>query len=161
MSGSYDANTQSNTNSTDTESKIFLIGATTQGSSKTTYSHGEVYVGTDHHVYSNNKQVVNLSDTQALTNKTYEGYTLDDACARGVDTTATSGSANLITSGAMHTALSGKAASSHTHDDRYYTQSEIDSMVFITLDEIDTICGGIIEGNLPQSDIDELMAQLQ
>ena len=111
ISSSYDANTQSNTNSTDTSSKIFLVGATTQGSNKTTYSHGEVYVGTDHHVYSNSKQVVNLSDTQALTNKTYNGYTLGAACAKGVDTTATSGSANLITSGAMYTALSGKATS--------------------------------------------------
>lgn len=63
ISNSYDANTQSNTNSTDTNSKIFLVGATSQGSNKTTYSHNEVYVGTDHHVYSNSKQVVNLSDT--------------------------------------------------------------------------------------------------
>lgn len=116
VSGSYDANTQSNTNSTDTSSKIFLVGATTQGSNKTTYSHGEVYVGTDHHVYSNSKQVVNLSDTQALTNKTYEGYTLGAACARGVDTAITDGSNNLITSGAMYTALTA------------LTESEIDAI---------------------------------
>lgn len=38
-----------------------------------------------------------------------------DAAVKGVDTTATSGSTNLITSGAMYTALSGKAASNHTH----------------------------------------------
>lgn len=38
-----------------------------------------------------------------------------DAAIKGVDTTATSGSTNLITSGAMYTALAGKAASSHTH----------------------------------------------
>ena len=50
-----------------------------------------------------------MSDTQALTNKTYNGYTLGAACAKGVDTTATSGSTNLITSGAMYTALAGKA----------------------------------------------------
>lgn len=105
ISSSYDANTQSNTNSTDTNSKIFLVGATSQGSNKTTYSHNEVYVGTDHHVYSNGKQTVNLSDTQALTNKTYEGYTLGAACAKGVDTAATSGSANLITSGGAYSAL--------------------------------------------------------
>ena len=113
VSNSYDANTQSNTNSTNTDKKIFLVGATAQGSNKTTYSHDTVYAGTDGHVYSNSKQVVNLSDSQALTNKTYNGYTLGAACAKGVDTTATSGSANLITSGAMYTALSGKAASSH------------------------------------------------
>jgi hypothetical protein len=105
VSGSYDANTQSNTNSTDTSSKIYLIGATSQGSSKTTYSHGEVYVGTDHHVYSNSKQVVNLSDTQALTNKTYNGYTLAAACAKGVATSVASGNTDLVTSGAVNTAL--------------------------------------------------------
>ena len=107
ISGSYDANTQSNTNSTDTNSKIFLVGATTQGSNKTTYSHNEVYVGTDHHVYSNSKQVVNLSDTQALTNKTYNGYTLGAACAKGVDISVTSESSNLITSGGVYNRFAG------------------------------------------------------
>ena len=72
VSNSYDANTQSNTNSTDTSSKIYLVGATSQGSNKTTYSHDTVYAGTDGHAYSNSKQVVNLSDSQALTNKTYK-----------------------------------------------------------------------------------------
>jgi len=38
------------------------------------------------------------------------------AATKGVDTAATNGSANLITSGAMYTALAGKANSSHTHD---------------------------------------------
>lgn len=112
ISSSYDANTQSNTNSTDSNSKIFLVGATSQGSNKTTYSHNEVYVGTDHHVYSNGKQAVNLSDTQALTNKTYNGYTLGAACAKGVDTTVTSGGANLITSGGAYTALANKVNTS-------------------------------------------------
>lgn len=116
VSGSYDANTQSNTNSTDTSSKIYLIGATSQGSNKTTYSHGEVYVGTDHHVYSNSKQVVNLSDTQALTNKTYNGYTLAAACAKGVATSVASGNTNLVTSGAVYTALQDKSDADHTHN---------------------------------------------
>ena len=109
VSSSYDANTQSNTNSTDTSSKIYLVGATSQGTNKTTYSHNTVYVGTDGHVYSNSKQAVNLSDSQALTNKTYNGYTLAAACAKGVDTTVTSGSANLPTSGAVYTAIANSA----------------------------------------------------
>lgn len=102
---SWSADTQSNTNSTDTSNKIFIVGATKQGSNQTTYSHDTVYIGTDSHVYSNDKQVVNLSDSQALTNKTYEGYTLGDACAKGVDTTVTQGSDNLVTSGAVKNAL--------------------------------------------------------
>ena len=57
ISSSYDANTQSNTNSTNTDSKIFIIGATSQGSNKTTYSHDTAYVGTDGCLYSNSTKV--------------------------------------------------------------------------------------------------------
>lgn len=35
----------------------------------------------------------------------------------------------------------GKADASHNHDDRYYTETEIDNMIFITIDDIDAICG--------------------
>ncbi len=76
--------TKNTAGSTNTSSKLFLIGATSQATNPQTYSHDTVYIGTDGHLYSNSKQVVNLSDTQALTNKTYNGYTLDDACAKGV-----------------------------------------------------------------------------
>lgn len=76
--------TKNTAGSTNTSSKIFLIGATSQASNPTTYSHDTVYVNTDGHLYSNSKQVVNLSDSQALTNKTYNGYTLAAACAKGV-----------------------------------------------------------------------------
>ena len=57
----------------------------------------------------------------------------------------------------------------HDHDDKYYTETEIDNMEFITTDDIDTICGEITEGGatggagssvnnggLSQSEIDEL-----
>lgn len=60
--------------------------------------------------WSDWNELVNLNSSQALTNKTYNGYTLAAACARGVDTAATSGSTNLITSGAMYTALASKAS---------------------------------------------------
>ena len=91
---------------TNSSSKLFLVGATSQAANPQTYSHDTAYVGTDGHLYSNSKQVVNLSDTQALTNKTYNGYTLAAACAKDVDTEVKSGSENLVTSGAVHTALS-------------------------------------------------------
>jgi hypothetical protein len=40
---------------------------------------------------------------------------------------------------------SNKADSSHTHDDRYYTKTQIDNYELITVDDIDTICGGTIQ----------------
>lgn len=43
----------------------------------------------------------------------------------------------------------------------HYTKTEIDNYEFITIADIDAICGGVTEGSLTQSDIDELMAQLQ
>lgn len=92
------AETKNTAGSMDTSSKIFLIGATSQATSPQTYSQDTAYVGTDGHVYSNGKQVVNLSDSQALTNKKYNGYTLADACARGVTDTPTSTANKLLTS---------------------------------------------------------------
>lgn len=95
--------TKNTAGSTDSSSKLFLIGATSQAANPQTYSQDTVYAGTDGHVYSNSKQAVNLSDSQALTNKTYNGYTLGDACAKGVDTSISSGSSstNLPTTAAI------------------------------------------------------------
>lgn len=42
---------------------------------------------------------------------------------------------------ALDLAIDEKADISHNHNDLYYTESEIDNMVFITTEEIDTICG--------------------
>ena len=97
--------TKNTAGANNTSSKIFLVGATSQGTNPTTYTHDTAYVGSDGHLYSDGKQVVNLSGVQALTNKTYNGYTLNAACAKGVATSVSSGNTNLITSGAVYTAL--------------------------------------------------------
>lgn len=99
------ADTKNTAGSTDSSSKLYLIGATSQAANPQTYSHDTAYVGTDGHLYSNSKQVVNLSDSQALTNKTYNGYTLAAACAKGVVTSIASGNTNLPTAGAVYTAM--------------------------------------------------------
>ena len=44
-----------------------------------------------------------------------------------VDTDLSSTSTNPVQNKAIYTELSGKASSSHTHDDRYYTESEINT----------------------------------
>lgn len=64
------------------------------------------------------------------------------------DTAPTKDSTKAVTSGAVYTALSGKAASSHTHDDRYYTESEMNTKLSGKADtsalsaKQDTITGG-------------------
>ncbi len=103
-------NTKNTAGSTNSSSKLFLIGATEQSANPQTYSHDTAYVGTDGHLYSDSKQVVNLSGTQALTNKTYEGYTLAAACARGVATSVAKDNTSLVTSGAVYTAIANSFA---------------------------------------------------
>lgn len=49
--------TKNTAGSTDTSSKIFLIGATSQAANPTTYSHDTAYVGTDGCLYSNSTKV--------------------------------------------------------------------------------------------------------
>ena len=61
--------------------------------------------------------LVGLSASQALTNKTYNGYTLAAACAKGVVTTVDT-SANLPTSNAVKTFVEGKGYK--TTDNNYY-----------------------------------------
>lgn len=87
-----DNDTKNTAGSTNSSSKLFIIGATSQAANPQTYSQDTTYIGTDGHLYSDSKQVVNLSGTQALTNKTYNGYTLGAACAKSVDTSISSGS---------------------------------------------------------------------
>jgi len=65
----------------DISHKLFLVGAQSQSSEAQTYSNINVYVDSNK-LYSNSVEVVNLSDSQALTNKSYEGYTLGSACAK-------------------------------------------------------------------------------
>lgn len=104
--------TKNTTGATDSSSKLFIIGAQTQAAQPQTYSQDTAYVGTDGHLYSNSKQTVNLSDSQALTNKTYNGYTLAAACAKAVDTSISAGSSstNVPTSAAVESRISAAIA---------------------------------------------------
>lgn len=58
--------TKNTAGSTNSSSKLYLIGATSQASNPQTYSHDTAYVGTDGHLYSNSSQVVNLANTQTI-----------------------------------------------------------------------------------------------
>ena len=81
-------NTAGSTN--DTSTALFLVGAAAQSTYAQTYSNQYVYINGGKIYQSNGAgtpaavQVVDVSSTQALTNKTYEGYTLGTACAATV-----------------------------------------------------------------------------
>ena len=58
--------TKNTAGSTNTSSKLFLVGTTSQTSSSQTYSHDTVYVGTDGCLYSNNKKVITVTEHETL-----------------------------------------------------------------------------------------------
>lgn len=57
-----DSDTKNTAGSTDTSSKIFLIGATSQAANPQTYSHDTAYVGTDGCLYSGGSKVLTAHD---------------------------------------------------------------------------------------------------
>ena len=56
-----DTDTKNTAGATNIDSKLFLIGATSQDANPQTYSHDTAYVGTDGHLYSNNSKVFSTS----------------------------------------------------------------------------------------------------
>lgn len=104
----YTAGATNNTN------RLFLIGSLSQGENPQTYSNSNIYSQRIERIvnnetvyldalYSNGKEVINTSDVQSLTNKTYQGYTLRQAASKAIDTSITSGtlSTNVPTSNAV------------------------------------------------------------
>lgn len=41
--------------------------------------------------------------------------------------------------------INSKVDTDHDHDDRYYTKTEINNFELITTDDIDAICGSVIQ----------------
>ena len=81
-----DTDTTTTTGATDTSSKIFLVGATSQSLAPTTYSHDTAYVGTDGCLYSNSKKVATLGDTNEFTGtNTFQGSTTFLTASAGIN----------------------------------------------------------------------------
>lgn len=141
-------NTKNTAGSTNTSNKIFLVGATSQATNPQTYSHDTAYVGTDGCLYSDSKKVVTTDDSRLSDARTpsahnqasntinaMTGYSKPSSTAA----IATSDTLNAAI-GKLEKALDGKqasgsyAAASHTHDDRYYTESEMNTKLSAKLD---------------------------
>lgn len=75
--------TKNTAGSTNTSSKIFLIGATSQAANPQTYSHDTAYVGTDGKLYSDGKVVLtsgsNASSSVTITPSTTDVYSMTSA----------------------------------------------------------------------------------
>lgn len=105
----------------DTTNLLYLVGAAAQNTSTVTNTNQNVYIN-NNKLHSNGTEVVNLSDSQALTNKTYEGYSLGDACEATISTSldSTSPNGNLPNNNAVRSYVSGEVG---------YLQTMIDTMV--------------------------------
>ena len=68
--------TKNTAGSTDTQSKIYLIGATSQAANPQTYSQDTAYVGTDGCVYSGGNKVEVISNNAGYHNSVYRGKSL-------------------------------------------------------------------------------------
>ena len=73
--------TKNTAGATDTASRIYLIGATSQDSNPQTYSHDTVYVETDGCLYSNHSKVATLGDNNEFTGtNTFKTETSGNLC---------------------------------------------------------------------------------
>lgn len=80
--------TKNTAGSTDTSSKIFLIGATTQAANSQTYSHDTAYVGTDGKLYSGGSVVLTSHQTIKQDGITGATITRFGTCGVGAGTAA-------------------------------------------------------------------------
>ena len=100
--------TKNTAGSTDTSSKIFLIGATAQTASSQTYSQDTAYVGTDGCLYSNSTKVLtahqDISGKANLASPTFTGTPAAPTATAGTDTTqiATTAFVNTAVTNAMN-----------------------------------------------------------
>lgn len=89
--------------------------------------------------------LVNKADKSHNHNDLY--YTESEVNAKldeKVSTSRTINSKPLTDNISLSASDVGAAPSTHNHGDLYYTKTEIDSLELITVDDIDTICGGNI-----------------
>lgn len=161
------ANNTANSAKTTAESKSTVTSSTTNGNIKidgtetTVYTHpttaGNKHIPTG----GSNGQVLKWSASGTATwgtdaNTTYTFGTGDNNGT--IKVTPSGGSAqNIAVKGlgsAAYTESSAYAASSHAHDDKYYTKAQIDG--FITIADIDNICVDSIARYTVVNSIDEM-----
>lgn len=70
MPANPNTDTKNTAGSTDSSSKLFIIGATSQAANPQTYSQDTAYIGTDGHLYSNGKKTLNTDDEEIIAKAT-------------------------------------------------------------------------------------------
>ena len=144
--GTLEDTVEEKANATHTHAQGEITGLTSAlaGKANTTHTHSD---------YATKTEVETLSDTVDGKANASHTHTLDGvtdttsyvrmtpaertklqgiatgANATTVDSALSSTSTNPVQNKVINTALAGKAASSHTHDDRYYTETEVNNLL--------------------------------
>lgn len=134
------ADTKNTVGATSSTKKLFLAGAETQTPDAQSYTNVNVFMRAGK-LFSNAKEVVNLDDNQALTNKTYEGYTLGDVVSNNVASEIAEDNEDIPTSGQVYAAVQ-KALD----DAKAFTTSAVADVIHFGVEVVD---------ELPTSDIKE------
>ena len=103
-----DNDTKNTAGSTDSSSKLFLIGATTQAANPQTYSHDTAYVGTDGCLYSGGTKV--LTAHQDISGKADKSSTVSnvsyDSTNNKITKTINGTTSDVVTAATLKTAMS-------------------------------------------------------
>ena len=110
-SGFVTTDTKNTAGSTDTSSKIFLVGATSQAANPQTYSQDTAYVGTDGCLYSGSKKVV-VTDDSRLSDSRPSSDVVNTYSATG--TVPISGTGVAAALGTLDGTVSGSASAGKT-----------------------------------------------
>lgn len=134
------ADTKNTVGATSSTKKLFLAGAETQTPDAQSYTNVNVFMRTGK-LFSNAKEVVNLDDNQALTNKTYEGYTLGNVVSNNVADEIAEGDEGIPTSDLVY-----KAVQKALEDAKAFTTDAVADVVHFGVEVVDV---------LPTTDIKE------
>ena len=132
--------TKNTAGSTNTSSKIYLIGATSQAANPQTYSHDTAYVGTDGYLYSNSKKTL----VEQYSNNGYVLNVTPSVSNSSADFTV---QASLDNSGNFYNTL-------HLGSDGFYISNDIDEKNWIYIDNNGTTPVSIKGIKTPQDQYD-------
>ena len=132
--------TKNTTGSTNTSSKIYLIGATSQAANPQTYSHDTAYVGTDGYLYSNSKKTL----VEQYSNNGYVLNVTPSVSNSSADFTV---QASLDNGGNFYNTL-------HLGSDGFYISNDIDEKNWIYIDNNGTTPVSIKGIKTPQEQYD-------
>lgn len=134
------ADTKNTVGATSSTKKLFLAGAEAQTPEAQSFTNVNVYMKSGK-VYSNGKEVVNLDDSQDLTNKTYEGYTLGNIVSNNVADEIAEDNEDIPTSDLVYKAVQKALA-----DAKAFTTDAVADVIHFGVEVVD---------ELPTSDIKE------